>query len=62
MEEKAHNFYMDAAKHSKGEFIKLYLQKLARDEWYHKQFIEQHRESVYNNGYWLGIDHVRIES
>jgi rubrerythrin len=62
MEEKAYDFYLDAAKHSKGEFIKEYLQKLAKDEWYHKEAIMSQRDMIYNSGYWLGIDHVRLES
>lgn len=61
MESAAYHFYIEAAQHAKGEFIKEFLQKLAKDEWYHKEFISSHKEATYNNGYWLGIDHVRIE-
>ena len=61
LEQKAYEFYIEAAEHAEGAFIRNFLRKLAKDELNHKQFIESHREAVYNEGYWLGIDHVRLE-
>ena len=62
MEQNAHDFYMEAAEHCKGSFIKTYLRKLAKDELKHKAFIESHRDAIYNDGYWMGIEHVRLET
>jgi rubrerythrin len=61
VEQKAHEFYLEAAEHAQGTFIKAYLKKLAKEETYHKKFIESQRQALCNDGYWLGIEHVRLE-
>jgi rubrerythrin len=61
LEQKAHDFYVEAAEHAQGTFIQAYLRKLAEEETYHKKFIEAQRDAVCNEGYWLGVDHVKLE-
>jgi len=61
LEQKANEFYLEAAEHAQGDFIKAYLRKLAQEELYHKEFIEAQKEAVCNKGYWLGMDHVTLE-
>ena len=61
LEQKAHEFYVEAAEHAQGAFIKAYLRKLAKEETYHKMFIEAQQKAVCSDGYWLGIDHVELE-
>jgi len=61
LEQKAHEFYLEAAEYAQGAFIKAYLRKLAKEETYHKNFIEAQQEAVCSGGYWLGIDHVKLE-
>ena len=61
LEQKASDFYLEAAEHAEGAFIKAYLTKLAQEEIYHKEFIEAQQEAICNDGYWLGIDHVTLE-
>jgi len=43
LEQKAHDFYMEAAEHADGDFIKEYLTKLAEEELLHKEAIESIR-------------------
>ena len=61
LEQKANEFYLEAAEHAKGAFIKSYLRKLAEEESLHKKFIEAQKESIRNEGRWLGMDHVTLE-
>jgi rubrerythrin len=61
LEQKANEFYLEAAEHAQGDFIKSYLKKLAQEEIYHKEFIEAQKEAIHDNGYWSGIDHVTLE-
>ncbi len=61
LEQKANEFYLEAAEHVQGAFIKAYLTKLAQEEKFHKEFIETQKEAVCSDGYWLGIDHVTLQ-
>jgi len=61
LEQKANEFYLEAAEYAQGAFIKAYLKKLAQEESLHKKFIEAQKEAICNDGYWLGIDHVTLE-
>ncbi len=61
LEQKANEFYLEAAEHAQGAFVKAYLRKLSEEEIFHKEFIESQKKAVCNNGYWLGIDHVTLE-
>ena len=61
LEQKAHEFYLEAAEHAQGTFIKAYLRKLAKEEALHKGFIEAQQQAVCTDGYWLGIEHVKLE-
>lgn len=62
MEKKASAFYTEAAEKTTSEFIKEYFLKLAREELLHKEFIEDHKDALYDSGYWLGIEHTRLET
>jgi len=61
LEQKANEFYLEAANHARGAFIKAYLTKLAQEEIFHKEFIESQKEAVCSDGYWLGIEHVTLQ-
>ncbi len=61
LEQKANEFYLEAAEYARGAFIKAYLRKLAQEEIFHKEFIESQKEAVCHNGYWLGINHVTLQ-
>jgi len=61
LEQKANEFYLEAAEHAQGAFIKTYLRKLAQEETYHKEWLAAQKDAVCNDGYWLGIDHVNLE-
>ena len=61
LEQRANEFYLEAAEHAEGAFIKAYLTKLAQEEIYHKQLIEAQKKAIQEDGYWHGIDHVTLE-
>ena len=62
LESRAENFYKGAAKHVKNPEIKKFLLRFAKDEAKHKLFLLEHKGALYNDGYWMGIDHVRLET
>lgn len=62
LEVKAENFYRDAAKHVRHPELKRFLLRFASDEKRHQAYLDKHREAVYNDGYWLGIGHVRLQT
>jgi|GEM_PF-2705531 len=61
-EEKGYDLYMDLAKKVKNEKISTFLKMVAAEELLHEEFIKMHQESVYNDGYWFGMEHVRLQS
>ncbi|HII71646.1 TPA: hypothetical protein HA265_02725 [Candidatus Woesearchaeota archaeon] len=62
LETRAEEFYLGAAKNVKNPELKAFLKRFAADEARHRRFLQQHKEAVYNDGYWLGIDHVRLQT
>jgi len=62
LEQKAENFYRDDAGSVKHPEIKKFFTRFAADEKRHQKFLLKHKVAVYNDGYWLGIDHVRLQS
>jgi rubrerythrin len=60
-EQDGHDLYMDIARKIKDKRISTFLKMVANEELRHKEFIKMHQESVYNTGYWMGVDHVRLE-
>ena len=62
LEEKAESFYREAAKNTTHPELKKYFQRFASDEAKHQAFLKKHEDAIYNDGYWLGIDHVRLET
>ncbi|MFC1723697.1 ferritin family protein [Nanoarchaeota archaeon] len=62
LETKAEKFYSEAAKKVKNPELKAFLRRFAKDEVKHRNFLKRHKESVYNDGYWMGIEHVRLQS
>ncbi len=61
LEQKASDFYLEAAEHAELDFIKAYFKKLAAEEVFHKEFIESHREAICKDGFWLGINQSRLD-
>lgn len=62
LEEKAHDFYIESSKQVSDKTVKAYLKKLAKEELQHKEFILEHEDAIYNDGYWLGIEHVALNT
>lgn len=61
-ETDGHDLYMDLAKKVKNSRIKSFLKLVANEELRHRDFIKMHQDAIYNTGYWLGMDHVRLET
>jgi len=61
-EEGIAQLYRDIMQSTKNPKVKSLLKKLAEEEDQHKEFIQMHGESIYNDGHWYGWDHVRLQS
>ncbi len=61
-EQKGHDMYLDMAKKIKNKNISAFLKKVAEEETKHKKFIEEHNDAIYDTGYWLGLEHVRLQT
>ena len=61
-EERGHKLYMDLAAKVKDKKIGEFLKKVAHEELRHRDFIRMHQQAVYDTGYWLGIEHTRLET
>lgn len=61
-EQDGHDLYMDIASKVKDKKIKNFLKMVAKEELKHKDLIMMHQDAVYNTGYWMGMEHVRLET
>lgn len=61
-EEGISRIYLDMAKTAKHLKVKKLLKTLSDEEIAHKHFIQMHQDSIYNTGYWFGMEHVRLET
>lgn len=62
LETKAEQFYLSAAKNVKNPELRSFMLRFAKDEANHRSFLRQHKDSVYDDGYWMGIEHVRLQT
>jgi rubrerythrin len=62
LEMRAERFYLEAAEKVAHPEIKRFLRCFAADEARHRKFLVKHKGAVYNEGYWLGIEHVRLQT
>jgi rubrerythrin len=61
-EQEGHDLYMDLAKKIKDRKISDFLTKVAHEELRHRDFIQMHQDAVYDTGYWLGLEHTRLQT
>jgi rubrerythrin len=61
-EQKGHDLYMDLARKIKSKRISDFLKQVAHEELKHRDFIQMHQEAIYNTSYWLGMEHVRLQT
>jgi rubrerythrin len=61
-EQDGHDLYMDIARKVKDKRIKNFLRMVAHEELKHRDLILMHQDAVYNTGYWMGMEHVRLET
>jgi rubrerythrin len=61
-EQKGHDLYMDLAKKINDKKISDFLKTVAHEELRHKEFIQMHQDAIYDTGYWLGLEHVRLQT
>jgi rubrerythrin len=61
-EQKGHDLYMDLAKKIKDKKISDFLKMVAHEELRHRDFIHMHQDAIYDTGYWLGMEHVRLQT
>ncbi|MFH1064191.1 MAG: ferritin family protein [Candidatus Woesearchaeota archaeon] len=61
-ETDGYDLYMKLAKKVKNRKISEFLKIVANEELRHRDFIKMHQDAVYNTEYWMGMDHVRLES
>ena len=61
-EEMGHDLYIELARKINNKKISDFLKKVAQEELRHRDFIQMHQDAVYNTGYWMGIDHVRLQT
>jgi rubrerythrin len=61
-EQKGHDLYMDIARKIKDKKISDFLKMVAQEELRHRDFIRMHQDSLYDTGYWLGMEHVRLQT
>lgn len=62
LETRAEEFYKGAAKHVRNAEIRSFLLRFAKDEARHRMFLLEHKDALYDDGYWLGIEHVRLQT
>ena len=61
-EVRGHDMYLYMARRIKDRKIKEFLKMVAHEELNHRNFIHQHQDALYDTGYWLGLEHVRLET
>ncbi|MBW2967390.1 ferritin family protein [Candidatus Woesearchaeota archaeon] len=57
-----HDMYRYMARRVKNKKIKAFLSMVATEELKHRNFIHQHQDALYDTGFWLGLEHVRLET
>jgi rubrerythrin len=61
-EQHGHDLYMELAKKIKNKRISNLLKMIAHEELRHRDFIRMHQDAIYDTGYWLGMEHVRLQT
>ncbi|MBI5880831.1 ferritin-like domain-containing protein [archaeon] len=61
-EQRGHDLYMELAKKIKNKRISDFLKMIAHEELRHRDFIRMHQDAIYDTGYWLGMEHVRLQT
>jgi rubrerythrin len=61
-EQHGHDLYMELARKIKNKRISDLLKMIAHEELRHRDFIRMHQDAIYDTGYWLGMEHVRLQT
>ncbi len=61
-EQRGHDLYMELARKIKNKKIADFLKMVAHEELRHRDFIRMHQDAIYDTGYWLGMEHVRLQT